>query len=575
NTYLYLDGNLAATKGSPIPSPGVNGPWPHNLMIGSQWFPGEIFDGYVDELQVWNVARTQSQIQAGMHVGQPSNTSGLVAYFTFNEGAGSSTTDVTANGYNAALVNNPQWLTSTALPNAPTVQWNLNGNPISGATGSTYVANLPGNYTVSATSGQGCIVTSNVATVSVNTLDFVNLQWPPNASVCSGTDFTTYGQVLKTGITGTYGVAVPGIAVQYGYSTSDTDPATWTNWLPATFNALANWQPKDEYMATFGSTLAPGTYYYTFRYSLNGCAYQYGGFNVGGGGTWDGVNNVSGVLTVNPMPEVDFAGLPTTICSNAEAVTLTGTPAGGVFSGTGISGNTFDPSVAGVGGPYTITYTYSTLAGCTASSNATVTVTNCVSFATLNLHVFLEGFYMSEGTLQSNLSTVEISTDPLECDTITVNLWDPLQLSNTDPAYSEKSVLHIDGTATVNFPQAVIGNNYYVAVKHRNHVETWSHDPVLFSAITGYNFTQALSAAYDDGVNPPMKSLGDGNFGMYAGDINQDGTVDGQDMNVIDNNNGFFGYDNSDINGDGGTDGQDMNFVDNNSQLSLFYARPY
>lgn len=280
-------------------------------------------------------------------------------------------------------------------------------------------------------------------------------------------------------------------------------------------------------------------------------------------------------VIVNPLPEVNFTGLPTTICSNAGAVTLTGTPAGGVFSGTGISGNTFDPAVAGVGGPYTIAYTYTNISGCTSSSSATVTVTNCVSFATLNLHVFLEGFYMSEGTLQSNLSTVEISTDPLECDTITVNLWDPLQLSNTDPAYSEKSVLHTDGMATVNFPQAVIGNNYYVAVKHRNHVETWSHDPVLFSATTGYNFTQALSAAYDDGVNPPMKSLGDGNFGMYAGDINQDGTVDGQDMNVIDNNNGFFGYDNSDINGDGGTDGQDMNFVDNNSQLSLFYARPY
>lgn len=58
-------------------------------------------------------------------------------------------------------------------------------------------------------------------------------------------------------------------------------------------------------------------------------------------------------------------------------VTLTGTPAGGTFSGTGISGNTFDPALAGIGGPYTITYTY-IADGCTTSTTTTVTVTEAV-----------------------------------------------------------------------------------------------------------------------------------------------------------------------------------------------------
>ena len=66
-------------------------------------------------------------------------------------------------------------------------------------------------------------------------------------------------------------------------------------------------------------------------------------------------------------------------------------------------------------------------------------------------------------------------------------------------------------------------------------------------------------------------------FGFYGGDVNQDGTVDGSDMNDVDNNTtlGAFGYDSSDVNGDGATDGLDMNVVDNNTQAGLFYARPY
>ena len=205
----------------------------------------------------------------------------------------------------------------------------------------------------------------------------------------------------------------------------------------------------------------------------------------------------------------------------------------------------------------------------------TLVVQPAVTTITANVKLFLEGFYSGSGTMNPNLSTVEISVDPSETDTITVNLWAVSSLANTDPDYSVKTVIHTDGTATVQFPAGVSGNAYYIAVKHRNHIETWSHDPVLFTGNVSYDFTQSLSAAYDDGVNPPMKSLGDGNFGIYAGDINQDGAIDGLDMNHIDNEVGFFGYNSSDVNGDGATDGLDMNFVDNNSQLSLFFARPY
>jgi hypothetical protein len=140
-----------------------------------------------------------------------------------------------------------------------------------------------------------------------------------------------------------------------------------------------------------------------------------------------------------------------------------------------------------------------------------------------------------------------------------------------------KVLLHTNGNATAIFPAATLGNAYYIAIKHRNSIETWSANPVTINAVSNYDFTTGLDKAYSDGVNGAMKSLGSGVFGFYGGDVNQDGTVDGGDMNDVDNNTalGAFGYDNSDANGDGATDGLDMNLVDNNTQAGLFYARPY
>jgi len=54
-------------------------------------------------------------------------------------------------------------------------------------------------------------------------------------------------------------------------------------------------------------------------------------------------------------------------CPGDPVAALVGTPAGGVWSGTGVTGGDFDPSI-GVGN-YTLTYT---LAGCTTTLNAVV-----------------------------------------------------------------------------------------------------------------------------------------------------------------------------------------------------------
>lgn len=75
-------------------------------------------------------------------------------------------------------------------------------------------------------------------------------------------------------------------------------------------------------------------------------------------------------VTVFPLTIPSISGLPSSFCWNDTIVTLTANPQGGVFSGPGISGNTFSPIIAGVGQHF-ITYTYGS--GVCQKSNFAVT----------------------------------------------------------------------------------------------------------------------------------------------------------------------------------------------------------
>lgn len=128
-------------------------------------------------------------------------------------------------------------------------------------------------------------------------IGWANLQWPGSATISPGQTVTVYGQIWVNGVTNQSGQA-PGINAWVGISPTNTDPSTWTTWVPAVYNLdVGN---NDEYMAAIGAGLTPGTYYYAYRWQLYGGPFYYGGFNSNGGGQWNGTTNVSGVLTVNP-----------------------------------------------------------------------------------------------------------------------------------------------------------------------------------------------------------------------------------------------------------------------------------
>lgn len=77
-------------------------------------------------------------------------------------------------------------------------------------------------------------------------------------------------------------------------------------------------------------------------------------------------------VIVNSLPAVN-AGSYSNVTTNSPAFTLTGTPAGGTFSGVGVSENKFDPAVAGQG-TFLVTYTFTNANGCTNTASTTVTV---------------------------------------------------------------------------------------------------------------------------------------------------------------------------------------------------------
>jgi len=85
-------------------------------------------------------------------------------------------------------------------------------------------------------------------------------------------------------------------------------------------------------------------------------------------------------VNVNPLPSVDLAATPGFYCEYAGIITLpSGSPAGGTYSGTSVTANTFDPSIGA--GSYNIIYTYTDANGCTNSDTEILVVDVCTGIA--------------------------------------------------------------------------------------------------------------------------------------------------------------------------------------------------
>ena len=156
-------------------------------------------------------------------------------------------------------------------------------------------------------------------------------------------------------------------------------------------------------------------------------------------------------------------------------------------------------------------------------------------------------------------------------DHITVELHNSTSYGTIE--YSAPDVeLSINGTAHVTVP-SIHNASYYVTIKNRNSIETTTALPVSFSGASPVSYTFDLKTkAYGNNMGVMI----DGTAVIYAGDENQDGLIDGTDLNDIGNQNDVFasGYLIEDINGDGLVDGTDLNITGNNNDSFVAKIHP-
>ena len=101
NIKIYVNGSLTCTYANTNALPNGSESW----FLGKKWDEAEycFFPGTMDEVRIWNVARTQAQIQFSMNNRISTTTSGLVGYYKLDESSGTTATDATGHGYDGTV----------------------------------------------------------------------------------------------------------------------------------------------------------------------------------------------------------------------------------------------------------------------------------------------------------------------------------------------------------------------------------------------------------------------------------------------------------------------------------------
>lgn len=175
----------------------------------------------------------------------------------------------------------------------------------------------------------------------------------------------------------------------------------------------------------------------------------------------------------------------------------------------------------------------------------------------------------------SNLLTLNLKLNlevisPIQ-DTVSVlirNAAAPYDINDSSRGYIDPT-----GTVTLNYSNILNGVNYYLVVKHRNSIETWSRSggEVFTGSVLNYDLTTSASQAY--GSN--QKLVGS-KYSVFTGDVNQEGSTDLTDIITIYNDAGIFasGYINTDLNYDNLADLTDIIYAYNNSSIFVAVVRP-
>ena len=271
--------------------------------------------------------------------------------------------------------------------------WSAGTTPSTGAT-VTASPTVTTQYTVTGTGANGC--TKN-ATVIVGVFNLPNVIATANpTAICQGNSSTLTGTGAvnyswSTGTAGNVSTVSPTVNTTYTLTGTDANNCSDT----ATVNVSVNANPVISINTTASSICFGNTVTLTATGATNFL------WSTGSGSssiidspvssatysvTGTDANNCSGSasvsITVNPLPIVSFVLSQDTLCLNSGAITLSASPSGGVFSGNGVTGASFDPSQSGLG-TQAISYAYTDQNGCSTTVSDQLEVSACTGIAEL------------------------------------------------------------------------------------------------------------------------------------------------------------------------------------------------
>lgn len=302
-------------------------------------------------------------------------------------------------------------------------------------------------YTVTGTDANGCMNTATTI-ITVNPLPMV-MAMSDNSdnAVCAGSAITLSAMGTATSYTWDNGVTdavafIPTSTATYIVTGTDANSCTNTASITITVNALPVVDLGPDFTQCGSATLDAGNAGASFAWSdastgqtLTVTSTATYSVTVTDGSTGCSASDMVNV-TINPLPVVDMAPFATLVCNNMGVVTLTGgSPAGGVYSGTNVSGVTFDPT--GLTGMYLFTYTVTDANNCMNSDTASAFVDMC------------EGVASKENNVQS----ISVYPNPTE------GIFN-ISISNTDFEQLTINIVDIQGKVVFNETDKNITKEY-------------------------------------------------------------------------------------------------------------------
>jgi subtilisin-like proprotein convertase family protein len=293
--------------------------------------------------------------------------------------------------------------------------------------GVAFAPSATDTYTVTGTDTNNC---SNTAMITVTVHALPGVTASSNAlanTVCAGSSVTLNGSGADTySWTGSVTDGTAFIAAStdtYTVTGTDANNCTNTAMITITVNTLptvtaSSDAPSNTVCAGDSVILTGGgadTYSWTGSVT-NGAAFAASStdtYTVTGTDANNCSNTAMITVTVNTLPVVDITFATSSYCINDPAITLSGeSPAGGSWSGNGVSGGMFDPATAGAG-PSLITYTYTDGNGCSAADTSSILVDPCIGVAEAD-NTFGIVAYPNPATETINLSVNNINSDKIQ-----------------------------------------------------------------------------------------------------------------------------------------------------------------